>query len=327
MFGVARLLLFSLYLACVFHQQRKSTNGVNGSAQDLRRVGLNVNQSSIGNGGPSNPLNIARDAKKNISKQRAEARRLKLDSQVNEVDIGHVVEVPSMVAAISLPSSLTPTNALNGDHHYASGEDGTAAINAKDGAESLASNDSSDGGGPGSTTTRSTSASSTAGGLFYGGSKSSGNRSGGGGVLFGKSSSLIFPTGVEPPTGNANTTESSSSKRHKINILLDQCETMRFPFKKKLILSSLGLTAGDIPVKDLYGTSLGNTLHKLSLAGNRLSTIPPKLVTCLPSLKNLDLSQCEIHQLPERWNLPQLKRLNLSHNRLTDFPEEVRATF
>jgi Leucine-rich repeat (LRR) protein/GTPase SAR1 family protein len=144
---------------------------------------------------------------------------------------------------------------------------------------------------------------------------------GSGGVLFGKSSSIIFPTGVEPPPdGKA---ESSNLKRHKINLLLDQCETVRFPFKKKLMLNNLHLTAGDIPVKDLYGTSLGNSLHKLSIAGNRLSTIPPRLVTCLPVLKTLDLSQCELHQLPEKWNLPQLKRLNLSHNRLTEFPEET----
>jgi hypothetical protein len=141
------------------------------------------------------------------------------------------------------------------------------------------------------------------------------------GVLFGKSSSLIFPTGVEPPADSKG--ESSNIKRHKINLLLDQCETVRFPFKKKLMLNNLHLTAADIPVKDLYGTSLGNSLHKLSLAGNRLATVPPKLVSCLPVLKTLDLSQCELHQLPEKWNLPQLKRLNLSHNRLTEFPEEV----
>eukprot|EP00980_Cylindrotheca_fusiformis_P020082 scaffold7161_cov133-Cylindrotheca_fusiformis.AAC.5 len=140
-------------------------------------------------------------------------------------------------------------------------------------------------------------------------------------VLFGKSSSLIFPTGVEVPVDLQD--EAYTFKRHKINLLLDACDSVRFPFKKKLILASLNLTAADIPIKDLYNTSLGNSLHKLSLAGNRLSTIPPKLVTCLPVLKTLDLSQCELHQLPERWNLPQLKRLNLSHNRLTDFPEET----
>lgn len=142
------------------------------------------------------------------------------------------------------------------------------------------------------------------------------------GVLFGKSSSLIFPTGVEPPPSTQGA-HASDLKAHKINLLLDQCETVRRPFKKKLVLSSMDLTAADVPVKDLYGTSLGNTLHKLALNGNRLYVIPPQLVTCLPVLKTLDLSQCELHQLPERWNLPKLKGLNLSHNRLTEFPEEV----
>jgi hypothetical protein len=127
---------------------------------------------------------------------------------------------------------------------------------------------------------------------------------------------------------NANNTRRSSTDNsllaNKIALLLDACETIRFPFKKKLMLNSLHMTAADIPVKDLYGTVLGQSLYKLSLSGNRLSTIPRKLVTCLPSLKSMDISQCELHQLPERWNLPQLRRLNLSHNRLSDFPEEVR---
>ena len=125
---------------------------------------------------------------------------------------------------------------------------------------------------------------------------------------------------------NSNTRKTSTDNSvlsNKIALLVDACETIRFPFKKKLMLNGLHMTAADIPVKDLYQTSLGQSLYKLSLSGNRLSTIPRKLVTCLSSLKSMDISQCELHQLPERWNLPQLRRLNLSHNRLSDFPEEV----
>lgn len=254
-----------------------------------------------------------RDTKKSISKQRAEARRLKLDSQHLAVDIGHVVEIPT--------AELTRTPANDGYTFLEEAIYNNAAAMSKDGAESLASNDSSDTGGPSATTRSHSGATNNTAGLFYGGNKSAGKSAGT--VLFGKSSSLIFPTGVETPTGNDTTTDSTTLKRQRINILLDQCETVRFPFKKKLCLNAMGLTAADIPIKDLYGTNLGSTLHKLSLAGNRLSSIPPKLVTCLPTLKTLDLSQCELHHLPERWNLPQLKRLNLSHNRLTDFPEEV----
>ncbi len=112
-------------------------------------------------------------------------------------------------------------------------------------------------------------------------------------------------------------------KTRRVNLMLDQAETVRFPFKKKLILENMGLIASEVPVKDLQNTSLGNSLYKLSLAGNRLASVPPQLVVCLPTLKHLDLSQCELHQLPEKWNLPLLKRLNLSHNRILEFPDEV----
>lgn len=152
------------------------------------------------------------------------------------------------------------------------------------------------------------------GSLLYGKTPNSG-------ALQWKQSSLIFPTGIG--SNPEDDSESAKLKRRKVNLALDQCEAVRFPFKKKLILANLELSAGDIPLKDLCGTSLGNSLHRLSLAGNRLGTVPPKLVQSLPVLKHLDLSQCELSQLPEKWNLPKLTRLNLSHNGFTDFPEEV----
>jgi hypothetical protein len=145
------------------------------------------------------------------------------------------------------------------------------------------------------------------------------------GVLLGKSSSLIFPTGVEAP--GAEEAQTNTSKTREINLRLDQCETVRWPMKKKLNLENMQLSAAEIPVSYLFETPLGNTLHKLSVAKNRLSTIPIKLVQCLPILKHLDLSQCELVTLPDKWDLPQLKKLNLSHNKLTDFPDEVRSRF
>lgn len=165
----------------------------------------------------------------------------------------------------------------------------------------------------GSSLERSSSDQST-GSLLYGKTPHSGS-------LLGKSSSLLFPTGVD---ANAEAdSEADNLKRRKINLLLDQCESVRFPFnKKKLVLNNMSLTAADLPLQYLVGTSLGNTLHKLSLTGNRLGSVPAKLVQHLPFLKHLDISQCELHQLPDKWNLPQLKRLNVSHNRLRDFPEE-----
>jgi len=144
------------------------------------------------------------------------------------------------------------------------------------------------------------------------------------GVLLGKSSSLIFPTGVEGPAKESSESAAFKlGKVNKVNLLLDQCEAIRFPFKRKLCLENLNLAAADIPMKDLMGTALGNSLHKLSLAGNRLTGIPDALVVSFPVLKHLDLSNCDLVSLPEKWLLPQLKRLNLSQNRLTDFPDEI----
>lgn len=148
------------------------------------------------------------------------------------------------------------------------------------------------------------------------GSVASGGSGGGGGM-----------TGIVGTGDSSQQTLNSDAKRRKINLMLDQCESIRFPFKKKLSLSHMSLTANDIPLADLCGTSLGNSLWKLSLAGNRLGTVPAQLVVSLPSLRNLDLSQCELHQLPANWNLPKLTKINLSHNRLTDFPEEVSTQF
>jgi Leucine-rich repeat (LRR) protein len=104
---------------------------------------------------------------------------------------------------------------------------------------------------------------------------------------------------------------------------VDSCKMMRSCFKKKLFLESLELTYSDVPVKDVNGTALGSSLHTLSLSGNPLSTVSPALVTCLSSIKILNLSHCNLDTLPEHWKLPKLKHLDLSRNHLTDFPHEV----
>jgi Leucine-rich repeat (LRR) protein len=121
--------------------------------------------------------------------------------------------------------------------------------------------------------------------------------------------------------------ESDALKRNsKVNVRLDQCQAVRFPFqKRRLMLHKLNLTGADIPTPDLCGTALGDSLHELSLWGNRrLGSVPPLLVVSLPVLKTLDLSDCELYELPEHFDLPKLTRLNLSHNRFTGLPDEVR---
>jgi Leucine rich repeat len=259
----------------------------------------NLSQDSIVSSGSAK---VARDSKKTIAKQRTEARRFKLDNTMllEDADIGHDVDVPEVVS-------------WSGD--LAMGGDDSNGRNAGGGGAVL--EDSSEAG-----TLRANSGGSISSGLF----SSSGTLSSkvGSGTIFGKGSSLLFPTGVDASKGADDTKNSSAVRRQKVNLVLDQCESIRWPYRKNLILTKLGLQGSDIPIKDLYGTSLGENLHKLSLSGNRIASIPPKLVTCLPLLKTLDLSQNQLHKLPERWNLPQLQRLNLSHNLLVDFPEEVR---
>lgn len=223
--------------------------------------------------------------KKDAAKQRAAERRTKMKAMNSEVEPGHIVYEHEENKLGEQP--LSEEIALQVPN-FSEMSHGTSLD-------------------------RSSSDQST-GSLLYGKTPNSG-------ALLGKASSLIFPTGVD--SGTDAETESDRVKRRKINLALDQCEAVRFPFKKKLILSSLDLAAGDLPLKDLCGTSLGNSLHKLSLNGNRLGTVPARLVQNLPLLKHLDLSQCELSQLPEKWNLPKLARLNLSLNGFTEFPEEV----
>ena len=176
-------------------------------------------------------------------------------------------------------------------------------------------------------------------------------------AALGKSSSLIFPTGMDAAKNGSDTSISSSSSTtggllrqgssnnnhhnnsnnnvnipdqdkalmSKINIILDQCENVRWPLKKKLMLQNLGMSKEHVQFINnfhLDGSPLGNALHKLSLKGNHLGSLPERIVQSLPNLKHLDLSQCHLHTVPTHWHLPQLKSLNLSNNLLRDFLEE-----
>jgi Leucine-rich repeat (LRR) protein len=278
------------------HESWNSGNGnMNSNSSNAEPLHIRHRDSSAS-------LEAKKKDKKEISKHRAGERRLKMESQTSEVEIGHIVEDTDSVSDMD---NNFNNNLINSPLDFG----GVSHVSSLD---------------------RSSSDQST-GSLLYG--KTPNNS-----ALLGKSSSLIFPTGVEGGGGRSGRSgsshgggaggdsgvysEANNLKRRKINLLLDQCESVRF-LKKKLVLNNLGLSAADVPVADLCGTPLGNALHKLSLAGNRLVSVPVKLVQSLPTLKHLDLSQCELHQLPDQWNLPQLKRLNLSHNRLTEFPEEV----
>lgn len=110
-----------------------------------------------------------------------------------------------------------------------------------------------------------------------------------------------------------------------VALLLNKCEAkMKRSFFKKsnLSLDNLNLTECQVPTKELSETKLGRHLQSLSLAHNKLETLPKSLVYCLPNLRYMNLSHCLIYELPKRWNLPLLKKLDVSHNLLIDFPEE-----
>lgn len=146
----------------------------------------------------------------------------------------------------------------------------------------------------------------------------------------GSADSLIFPT----RTAGADATQHAEMvKEREITRRLNECEeraAKRFVLplmgnRIKLDLSGTSMTSeDDIPVKDLCNTPLGNVLQKLLLRKNKLKSIPPSIVQYLPALTVLDLQQCSLHELPEVWNLPKLKTLDVSCNHLTDFPGEVR---
>ena len=115
----------------------------------------------------------------------------------------------------------------------------------------------------------------------------------------------------------------------KVKKTIEECEAVmkkRFFGRRKLhlALDNLGIKESEVPLADLDQTPLGVSLHSMSLSCNRLESIPPQLTLCLPNLKSLDLSRCYIYDLPKKWNLPKLKKLNLSQNLLISFPSEVR---
>jgi Leucine-rich repeat (LRR) protein len=211
---------------------------------------------------------------KTLSKQRALARRSKLESHYSDIEASHSEEK----ADGSPPLGIPPNEA----------------------SVSRSSSDPS-----GSVSNRKARQTSRDGGLLD------------------KTSSLSVP-----PTGVISSCEDQAQERStkflEVKKRLQVCETTpQGSRKKKLNLENMQLVEADVPMTYVHSTPLGNTLYKLSLAKNPLRGIPPKLVQCLPMLSHLDLSQCELVSLPVTWNLPQLKKLNLSHNKLTDFPDEV----
>jgi len=128
--------------------------------------------------------------------------------------------------------------------------------------------------------------------------------------------SLDFPTVIEIDEDESWQAE---QRRRKIDKILNQaCR-----FRKRLVLRDMNLSRADIPLQQLKETNLGCSLVHLSLSGNRIGSIPADLVQSPPLLQILDLSRCDLDRLPDQWDLPKLRKLDLSHNNLIDFLDEV----
>jgi Leucine-rich repeat (LRR) protein len=138
-------------------------------------------------------------------------------------------------------------------------------------------------------------------------------------------SSLIFPVHYSR-TGRARRASDAFTLQRKIMAALAKCHGNSIGFRQRrmLWLERMNLTTSDLPMIHLVDTALGATLRGLFLTGNELCYIPESLVQSLPVLQTLDLSHCNLSELPPVWDLPRLSVLNLSHNRLTEFPEDVR---
>jgi Leucine Rich repeats (2 copies) len=141
-------------------------------------------------------------------------------------------------------------------------------------------------------------------------------------------SSLIFPLHYSRTGRARRASDASATRQRKILAAVSHCRnSIWFLQRRKLWLERMNLTTSDLPMIHLVETALGATLRGLFLARNtELCYIPESLVQSLPALQTLDLSHCNLSELPLVWDLPRLSVLNLSHNRLTEFPEDVRIT-
>ena len=122
---------------------------------------------------------------------------------------------------------------------------------------------------------------------------------------------------------SGNCWESDDGTKSTCDLMLKQLDLTTNKKMKTIALNDMNLCCSTIPTYELCATPLGGVLQKLLLANNPLQAIPQELVVGLPALQILDLSNCQLHQLPLNFLLPSLRVMNLKNNKLTEFPNEV----
>mmetsp|Transcript_23493 Transcript_23493/g.53958 ORF Transcript_23493/g.53958 Transcript_23493/m.53958 type:complete len:281 (+) Transcript_23493:553-1395(+) len=138
---------------------------------------------------------------------------------------------------------------------------------------------------------------------------------------------------VNPPdVAQAIQTRLTQYKKQKKSILT---KMMRSQQNVVLNFSRLGVVTLD---EETVSEMIRGKVEKLTLSENKdtLLIVPEPLVRGLDggqqplsTLQHLDLSQCHLSLLgaQQEWNLPNLTHLDLSKNRLRDFPSAVRCGF
>jgi len=104
----------------------------------------------------------------------------------------------------------------------------------------------------------------------------------------------------------------------KVLQLIENVENNLIKGSPKLVLEKLNLRFDDIPYHLLSTEPLCSKLHKLSLKNNSIYELSPVIVQGrMTGLSTLILQHCDLRSLPDNWNLPNLRILDLSHNKLS----------
>lgn len=104
----------------------------------------------------------------------------------------------------------------------------------------------------------------------------------------------------------------------KVLQLIENVENNLIKGSPKLVLEKLNLRFDDIPYHLLSTEPLCSKLHKLSLKNNSIYELSSVIVQGrMTGLSTLILQHCDLRSLPDNWNLPNLRILDLSHNKLS----------